>query len=166
MQNPECYEMLFKIILSVLGCVSLVIGEPIIGGRNAEVGKYPYLASLQLFSDGTHICGASIISCSWMLTAAHCITSNLVQNNVYLIYARVGITKLSEKGNVYNFKSGIVHEKYKSYRKNKDIAVLQTEKKIILSSKVAIIGLARLIPADGVTATLAGWGGTEVFCSI
>jgi secreted trypsin-like serine protease len=44
----------------------------IIGGKNAEVGRYPYAQiSLQRF-DGTHICGASLVAPDLILTAAHC----------------------------------------------------------------------------------------------
>jgi len=47
----------------------------IIGGRIAEKNEFPWQVSLQLMESGvkTHICGGSIISDSWIITAAHCV---------------------------------------------------------------------------------------------
>ena len=46
----------------------------IVGGNSVRVpGKYPWQASLQYRSGSRHICGASLISNKWLVTAAHCI---------------------------------------------------------------------------------------------
>jgi len=47
----------------------------IIGGRVAEKKEFPWQISLQLLNLGTekHICGGSLISESWIITAAHCV---------------------------------------------------------------------------------------------
>ena len=48
----------------------------IVGGEEAEVNEYPWM--VRLFTTSTpffyDICGGSLISDSWILTAAHCIT--------------------------------------------------------------------------------------------
>lgn len=43
----------------------------IVGGIKADIVQFPYQLSFQYY--GSHICGASILSDIWALTAAHCI---------------------------------------------------------------------------------------------
>eukprot|EP00966_Prymnesium_polylepis_P072780 1689906-Prymnesium_polylepis.1 len=44
----------------------------IVGGQAAAPHAYPFV--LALYEYGEHICGASLVSAEWALTAAHCIT--------------------------------------------------------------------------------------------
>lgn len=43
----------------------------IVGGSAVEITSYPWQLSLRRSS--SHSCGASIISSTWALTAAHCV---------------------------------------------------------------------------------------------
>lgn len=60
--------------LFIFSMVAHVLPEQnsrIVGGSLTTIDQYPYQVSLR--SSGTHICGGSIISADWVLTAAHCI---------------------------------------------------------------------------------------------
>jgi prostasin len=43
----------------------------VVGGEEAPVGGYPYIASLQVGSQ--HFCAGSILNERWIVTAGHCV---------------------------------------------------------------------------------------------
>lgn len=48
----------------------------ILGGHEAELGEFPFLASIRN-ADGVHFCSALIIKKQILLTAAHCFIGTL-----------------------------------------------------------------------------------------
>ena len=48
----------------------------IVGGSETAPLRYPFLLSLQHY--GGHLCGASLITASWALTATHCVVDSQV----------------------------------------------------------------------------------------
>jgi len=55
----------------------------IVGGDEADAHSHPWQASLQLRE--SHICGASIISEEWLVTAAHCVDGWVDKRSVFRV---------------------------------------------------------------------------------
>uniref|UniRef100_A0A8C8SGK7 Peptidase S1 domain-containing protein n=1 Tax=Pelusios castaneus TaxID=367368 RepID=A0A8C8SGK7_9SAUR len=56
-----------KFVLYLIGCgLRIVVG----GVSSAQIGDWPWQASLQ--QNNIHRCGATLISNTWLVSAAHC----------------------------------------------------------------------------------------------
>ncbi|PIO41131.1 hypothetical protein AB205_0216790 [Aquarana catesbeiana] len=63
-------------------CGSPLVSSRIVGGTDSLDGKWPWqVAVIDKESSGTYLCGGSLISPEWVMTAAHCI-HNLVTNGI------------------------------------------------------------------------------------
>ncbi|XP_005349259.1 testisin [Microtus ochrogaster] len=51
-------------------CGHRTIPSRIVGGDDAELGRWPWQGSLRIW--GSHLCGATLLNRRWVLTAAHC----------------------------------------------------------------------------------------------
>lgn len=106
----------------------------IVGGTPASKGEYPWFTMLRYASGNFDFkigCGGMLISEEWVLTAAHCINSNMMNNGA----VRVGAFKAPyrQDGNggqpveYFLLKSIIVHPDYNSRTENNDFALLRLD---------------------------------------
>lgn len=140
--------------------------EPIVGGTAAEISQYPWQISLQIRSgsNGSHICGGSILNESWILTAQHCTHGSSASQ----LRIAAGMSKLSQDdsiGQVRTVAKIIEFPGYVDASKGKDVALLQLSSPLdlsapgvkpipIMTEALAGSGLAN----PGVMATVSGWG--------
>ncbi|XP_043438343.1 prothrombin [Prionailurus bengalensis] len=142
----------------------------IVKGWDAEIGIAPWQVMLFRKSPQELLCGASLISDRWVLTAAHCLLyppwdKNFTENDLLV---RIGkhsrtryersIEKISMLEKIY------IHPRY-NWRENldRDIALLKLKKPIAFSSYIHPVCLpdkatvARLIQT-GYKGRVTGWG--------
>nr|XP_056714355.1 suppressor of tumorigenicity 14 protein homolog isoform X2 [Euleptes europaea] len=120
----------------------------IVGGEEARSGKWPWQASLQLGTYG-HICGASIISNRWLVSAAHCfLDSDSIRYSIASGWTAYMGIRIINKNN-YNhiamrsIKRIIVHPHYDRYISDYDIALLEMEAPVFFNELVSLPKLYR-----------------------
>ncbi|XP_068601317.1 ST14 transmembrane serine protease matriptase a [Brachionichthys hirsutus] len=153
-ENCDCGKSMFKT-------------SRIVGGQDAEKGEFPWQVSLHVKSFG-HVCGASIISPRWLVTAAHCVqdddTTRFSQPETWEAYLGLHIQRSTESSVVKkNLKQIIPHPNYNSYTFDNDIALMELESPVILSDYIRPICLPsskQNFPV-GSTVWVTGWGATR-----
>ncbi|XP_053114499.1 plasma kallikrein-like isoform X1 [Hemicordylus capensis] len=136
----------------------------VVGGTNSSVDEWPWQVSLHVkLSTQRHLCGGSIISDQWILTAAHCI-EDLPLPQVWRVYS--GILKQSEirEGTpFFSVQEIIVHPNYDFSERGYDIALMKLDRPMNFSDSQQPICLPSNEEKDmGYTnCWVTGWGYTK-----
>ncbi|KAL2816008.1 trypsin-like cysteine/serine peptidase domain-containing protein [Aspergillus cavernicola] len=141
-----------------LSLVSSVLAEEaIVGGDDAEITDYPY--QIALLSNGRLICGGSIISSQYVVTAGHC-TSGASASSLSI---RAGSTQNASGGTVVPVSAIAVHPDYNEDTVDGDISILTLGRELTFGNGIAAVDLptSSSLPSAGTTATATGWGALE-----
>jgi len=133
--------------------------EPrIVGGEDAKHGEFPHMLQLQYL--GSHMCGASIISDQWALTAAHCVEGEALESMTLV----AGQWKLEENDGTEQEKEleeVHIHPDYGSAGYDYDIAVVKVTTNFTFGEHVQPISLWTNADSPGGNARTSGWGRTS-----
>uniref|UniRef100_A0A8D3D839 ST14 transmembrane serine protease matriptase a n=1 Tax=Scophthalmus maximus TaxID=52904 RepID=A0A8D3D839_SCOMX len=153
-ENCDCGRSMFKT-------------SRIVGGQEAEEGEFPWQVSLQIKGYG-HVCGASIISPRWLVTAAHCVQDDgktrYSQPGTWEAY--LGLHKQGKLGGAVvkrNLKQIIPHPNYNAFTFDNDIALMELDSPVTYSDYIRPICLPSPqhdFP-NGNTVWITGWGATR-----
>lgn len=140
----------------------------VVGGENADEGEWPWQVSLHGESQG-HLCGASLISPNWLVSAAHCFQdeSGIKYSDPKLWTAYLGLhdqTKRKASGvQELKIKRIISHPSFNDFTFDYDIALLELAKKAELSNTVSPICLPDATHdfPTGKAIWVTGWGLTK-----
>merc|ERR1712179_478081 len=149
-------------ILVCLICLSLCMADEVGNGAPTIPNEYPWMVLVKtIISENRHgyrfeMCGGSLISNQWIVTAAHCVDGRykrveveLGQHDRRTSAIRMIISRV------------ILHEDFgKQNEKNNDIALLKLPALVSFDSYVSRICLPskRAGTFAGSRATVAGWG--------
>uniref|UniRef100_A0A8C8SIB3 Transmembrane serine protease 3 n=1 Tax=Pelusios castaneus TaxID=367368 RepID=A0A8C8SIB3_9SAUR len=110
------------IILKCLGCGSKSLySSRIVGGNASSPQQWPWQVSLQF--QGFHLCGGSIITPWWIVTAAHCVYDLYLPSSWSV---QVGFVSQQDPSiNPYSVEKIIYHRNYKPKTMGNDIALMK-----------------------------------------
>ncbi|KAI4460011.1 eg:bacr7a4.3 protein-related [Holotrichia oblita] len=135
-----------------------------IGGQDAKPSEFPHMAILGYgnSTDTKWLCGGSLISENFVLTAAHCIYSQY--GNVSIV--KLGLHQISKTNafiQLFRVKNAYQHPEYNPLENYHDIALIELDHSANINSDVkpACLHISKQLPNNSFTGT--GWGATELY---
>ncbi|XP_075394204.1 chymotrypsin-like protease CTRL-1 [Tenrec ecaudatus] len=135
---------------------ALNFNQRIVNGENAVPGSWPWQVSLQ-DSTGFHFCGGSLISQSWVVTAAHC---NVNPSRHLVVLGEYDRSSNSEPLQVRSIARAITHPNWNPNTMNNDLTLLKLASPAQYTARISPVCLAaptETLPA-GLTCVTTGWG--------
>ncbi|XP_040885431.1 tryptase [Toxotes jaculatrix] len=122
-------------------CGVAPLNTRIVGGKNATAGSWPWQVSVHYRPLSFHICGGTLISDQWVLTAAHCIVTK--SPDAWTLY----FGRETQSGpNVHEVNRTltqvIVHPDYNNTLFNNDIALMKLSSPVTFTDYIRPVCLA------------------------
>nr|XP_048282534.1 ovochymase-2 [Myodes glareolus] len=131
----------------------------IVGGSQVEKGSFPWQVSLK--QKQKHVCGGTIISSRWVITAAHCMANRNIALTLNVTAGEHDLSKVEPGEQTLAIETIIIHPQF-SIRKpmNYDIALLKMAGTFQFGQSVRPVCLPESGEhfKAGFVCTTAGWG--------
>ena len=137
----------------------------IIGGFEVPIHSIPF--QVALYQNGGFNCGGSLISPSYVLTAAYCTTYGATTQNLKVIVGEHNLNIVGDGEQTFSVVKITAHPLFNiKLGGNNDYAILQISPSLNIPTTTAIVGIVCLPPDvtqtfEGALTTVSGWGLTS-----
>ncbi|XP_055965398.1 enteropeptidase [Sorex fumeus] len=135
-------------------------GPKIVGGNDAKEGAWPWLVAL--YYNDRLLCGASLVSNEWLVSAAHCLYGrNLNPTNWKAVLGLHKTTNMTSPQIVtQRIDQIVINPHYNKRTKDSDIAMMHLEFKVDYTDYIQPICLPdkNQVFLPGINCSIAGWG--------
>lgn len=150
--------------INAQGCgQQTILTSRVITGTNSKPGQWPWQAEI-FVADNYHLCGGSLISSDWILTAAHCFAETSKPGDFFVVLGEFNRTKFEGTEYKYTVQRIIRHSLYKADGQvdhDRDIALLKISPTVAMTNYIRTVCL----PSENELDTdyyqdcfLTGWG--------
>ena len=143
----------------------------IVGGKNTDIRSVPWqvLVYRNAPGDSVYLCGGSLISTRWIITAAHCVTDDggaVVATADLMVFSGMSSQSKIHSSNVSLVSQIVRHPDYSAAGVLNDLALVELTSPVTFGSKRAAITLpfdadATTWPAHKTAVRISGWGRTS-----
>ncbi|XP_035705039.1 venom protease isoform X2 [Folsomia candida] len=146
----------------------------VVGGEDARVGQFPYMAALGFGQNRSRIswlCGGTLVSDHHVLTAAHCLQEKRGRGKPTFVligdaHLKVDLNNRVKSRRVVPIDQITIHPNYNPSTKHNDIGLVKLRDKVVLSANVKPACLPQPVNRlemgnNQSLLTAAGWGLTE-----
>ncbi|KAI4579309.1 hypothetical protein MJG53_001183 [Ovis ammon polii x Ovis aries] len=140
--------------------VTREVSPKIVGGNDSREGAWPWVVALY-FND-QQVCGASLVSRDWLVSAAHCVYGRNLEPSkwkaVLGLYMASNLTSPQIETRLID--QIVINPHYNKRRKDSDIAMMHLELKVNYTDYIQPICLPgeNQVFSPGRICSIAGWG--------
>uniref|UniRef100_A0A8C8VM07 Peptidase S1 domain-containing protein n=1 Tax=Pelusios castaneus TaxID=367368 RepID=A0A8C8VM07_9SAUR len=148
----------FSLFFFFSACGKQLVSGRIFNGQDAKDGAWPWQVNVQ--RSGSHVCGGSLISENWVLSAAHCFTQPVVSSAYRVQLGEKRIFNQTHSQTFSSVKQVILHPSYNASTSFADIALVDLENPIEFTatmSPVCLLDSSVHMPS-GKPCWVTGWG--------